>query len=87
MDRTRRDLLRWTSLSLAAAWPSARLLGQAPAPQQGPPPTPQTSFADVRRNVGIFNGQGGTIGTYVAKDAVSSSTRSSRTRRRSASTG
>jgi cyclase len=70
MDRTRRDLLRWTSLSLAAAWPSARLLGQAPAPPQGPPSTPQTSFADVRRNVGIFNGQGGTIGTYVAKDAI-----------------
>jgi cyclase len=69
MDRTRRDLLRWTSLSLAAAWPSARLLGQAPAPQQAPPP-PQTSFADVRRNVGIFNGRGGTIGTYVGKDAV-----------------
>ena len=73
MDRTRRDLLRWTSLSLAAAaWPSARLLGQAPPPPapQGPPPTPQTSFTDVRRNVGIFKGQGGTIGTYVAKDAV-----------------
>jgi cyclase len=75
MDRTRRDLLRWTSLSLAAAWPSARLLGQAPAAPatgaaQTPPPTPQTSFADVRRNVGIFNGSGGTIGTYVAKDAV-----------------
>ena len=76
MDRTRRELLRWTSLSLAAAWPSARLLGQAPAPAgqapaaQGPPPTPQTSFADVRLNVGIFNGQGGTIGTYVGKDAV-----------------
>jgi cyclase len=70
MDHTRRDLLRWTSLSLAAAWPSARLFGQAPAPQQGPPPTPQTSFADVRRNVGIFNGRGGTIGTYVATGAV-----------------
>ena len=36
MNPTRRDLLRWTSLSLAAAWPSARLLGQAPAPQQAP---------------------------------------------------
>ena len=78
MTHTRRDLLRWTSLSLAAAaWPSARLLGQTPAGQapapsapQGPPPTPQTSFADVRRNVGLFNGRGGTIGTYVAKDAV-----------------
>jgi glyoxylase-like metal-dependent hydrolase (beta-lactamase superfamily II) len=70
MDRTRRDLLRWTSLSLAAAWPSTRLLGQAPAPPQGPPPAQQTSFADVRRNVGIFNGRGGTIGTYVAKGAV-----------------
>jgi glyoxylase-like metal-dependent hydrolase (beta-lactamase superfamily II) len=73
MNHTRRDLLRWTSLSLAAAaWPSARLLGQAPAAPapQGPPPAPQTSFADLRRNVGIFNGSGGTIGTYVAKDAV-----------------
>jgi cyclase len=70
MDRTRRDLLRWTSLSLAAAWPSARLLGQAPAPPQAPQRPPQTSFADLRRNVGIFNGEGGTIGTYVAKGAV-----------------
>jgi glyoxylase-like metal-dependent hydrolase (beta-lactamase superfamily II) len=71
MNSTRRDLLRWTSLSLAAAWPSARLFGQAPAAQpQGTPPAPQTSFADLRRNVGIFNGSGGTIGTYVAKDAV-----------------
>jgi cyclase len=70
MDRTRRDLLRWTSLSLVAAWPSARLLGQAPAPQQGPQPPPQTSFANVRRNVGIFTGQGGTIGTYVGPGAV-----------------
>jgi cyclase len=70
MDRTRRDLLRWTSLSLAAAWPSARLLGQAPTPQQAPPPPPQTAFADLRLNVGIFTGQGGTIGTYVAKDAL-----------------
>jgi cyclase len=67
MDRTRRDLLRWTSLSLAAAWPATRLLGQAPAPPQGPPPATQTSFADLRRHVGIFNGRGGTIGTYVAK--------------------
>ena len=81
MDRTRRDLLRWTSLSLAAAWPSARLLGQAPAPPSGqapqpgqapqaPPPPPKPVFADLRRNVGIFTGQGGTIGTYVGKDAV-----------------
>jgi cyclase len=80
MHTTRRDLLRWTSLSMAAAaWPSARLLGQAPAvspagpppgPQPTPPPPPPPAFADVRRNVGIFTGQGGTIGTYVAKDAV-----------------
>jgi glyoxylase-like metal-dependent hydrolase (beta-lactamase superfamily II) len=74
MHHTRRDLLRWTSLSIAAAaWPSARLLGQAPAPpaQQGPPPVPQTSFADLRRNVGIFaSSSAGTIGTYIAKDAV-----------------
>jgi glyoxylase-like metal-dependent hydrolase (beta-lactamase superfamily II) len=74
MDRTRRDLLRWTSLSLAVVWPSARLLGQAPAPapgaQQAPPPPPKTSFADVRGSVGVFNGSGGTIGTYVGKSAV-----------------
>jgi cyclase len=70
MDRTRRNLLRWTSLSLAAAWPSTRLLGQAAAPQQAPPPPLRTSFVDVRGNVGIFNGRGGTTGTYVAKGAV-----------------
>jgi glyoxylase-like metal-dependent hydrolase (beta-lactamase superfamily II) len=58
MDRTRRDLLRWTSFSLAAAWPSAHLLGQAPAAApQGPPATPQTSFADVRGN-GVFKAAG-----------------------------
>jgi glyoxylase-like metal-dependent hydrolase (beta-lactamase superfamily II) len=71
MRHTRRDLLRWTSLSIAAAaWPSARLLGQAPAPPQAAPPATQTSFTDVRRNVGIFSGRGGTIGTCVASGGV-----------------
>lgn len=68
MDLTRRALLRWTSLSVAVTWPSARLIGQAPAGAAQEPP--KTAFTDVRRNVGIFTGQGGTIGTYVGKGAV-----------------
>lgn len=40
------------------------VLSQAPQPQA--PPT--TAFTDIRRNVGIFTGQGGTIG-WLATDA------------------
>jgi cyclase len=54
----RRDFLATSSLALAgAAFTRVPLLGQA-APQA----PPQTTFTDIRRNVGIFTGQGGTIG-------------------------
>ena len=58
MTFNRRDFLTTSSLALAgAALARVPLLGQ-PA-QQAPP---QTTFKDIRRNVGFFTGQGGTIG-------------------------
>ena len=69
MPCTRRDLLRWTPVSLAVAAFGPRLL-QAQAPAGGPASPPPTSFTDVRRNVGFFTGQGGTIGTFVSRSAV-----------------
>jgi cyclase len=44
--------------------------GRASAFGQAAGSTPGTSFTDVRRNVGIFTGRGGTIGWLVNKDAV-----------------
>jgi cyclase len=41
--------------------------GQAPAQQAPPVPT---SFEDLRRNVGIFNGRGGTIGWLATRDGA-----------------
>ncbi len=77
MPTTRRELLRLTTLSAAAALAAGKpLFGQAapqaPAPgaPQAAPPPPVGAFADVRSNVGIFTGQGGTIGTFVTKDAL-----------------
>ncbi|MBA3270806.1 MAG: MBL fold metallo-hydrolase, partial [Acidobacteria bacterium] len=59
MSVDRRQFLTTSSLALAgAAFPGARLWGQ---PAQTPAP-PVTAFTDIRRNVGIFTGQGGTIG-------------------------
>lgn len=58
MTPNRREFLTTTSLAVAAAaLTRVPLLGQAA--QQAPP---QTTFTDLRRNVGFFTGQGGTIG-------------------------
>jgi glyoxylase-like metal-dependent hydrolase (beta-lactamase superfamily II) len=54
----RRDFLTTSSLALAgAAFVRVPLIGQGG--QQSPP---QTAFTDIRRNVGVFTGQGGAIG-------------------------
>jgi glyoxylase-like metal-dependent hydrolase (beta-lactamase superfamily II) len=71
---TRRDLLRLTALSAAAAvTPRSTLFGQTPpapgAAAQAPPP-PKVAFTDIRRNVALVTGSGGTIGAFVSKDAL-----------------
>jgi glyoxylase-like metal-dependent hydrolase (beta-lactamase superfamily II) len=54
-----------------ATMPLVRLLGQAPAtPASQPPAAPQGTFTDIRRDVGTFTAQGGTIGWLINKDAV-----------------
>jgi glyoxylase-like metal-dependent hydrolase (beta-lactamase superfamily II) len=62
MSVTRREFLYLSSA--VAVVPASRLFGQTPAAP------PQTSFEAVRRNVGIFNGSGGTIGWLSNKDAL-----------------
>lgn len=68
MSISRREFLNASSIALAgsAVW-RVPLLGQTPAP--APPPT-VTKFEDVRRNVGIFTGRGGTIGWLVVPDGA-----------------
>lgn len=59
----RREFL--TTSALAAA---GLALGRVPLLAQAAQAPPQTMFTDIRRNVGIFTGQGGTIG-WLANDA------------------
>jgi cyclase len=60
MSVDRRQFLTTSSLAVAGtALARVPLIGQAPA--QTPPPA-VTAFEDLRRNVGIFTGRGGTIG-------------------------
>lgn len=63
MQLDRRQFLVASSAALAVS-PLARLLAQT----QAAPPV--TAFTDVRRNVGIFTGRGGTIGWLINKDGV-----------------
>lgn len=59
MSINRREFLTSTSLAAAAAvFADLPLLAQAGGGQQAPP----TTFTPLRRNVGYFTGQGGTIG-------------------------
>ena len=59
MRHDRRQFLTTSSLALAGtAFTRVPLFGQPTQPQA----PPQTTFTDIRRNVGIFTGQGGTIG-------------------------
>ncbi len=74
MELTRRDFLSTSSLALAcagvaraAAWsPSASSAFQAPAAQA----PPVTRFEEIRRGVGLFTGNGGTIGYLVNADGA-----------------
>jgi cyclase len=68
VNPNRRRFLTTSSLALAAAtidWP--KLFAQA---GQGAPSAPQTAFTPLRRTVGYFTGQGGTIGYHISKDGV-----------------
>lgn len=59
MRHDRRQFLTSASFALAgAAFARVPLLAQGGQPQAPPP----TTFTDIRRNVGFFTGQGGTIG-------------------------
>jgi glyoxylase-like metal-dependent hydrolase (beta-lactamase superfamily II) len=70
----RRRFLATSSLALAAATVDrSKLFAQAASAAQagqGTPPVPPTSFNPLRRSVGYFTGQGGTIGFHVSKDGV-----------------
>ena len=58
MHLNRRHFLTTSSFALAGV-----ALGRVPLIAQGPPQAPPaTTFTDIRRNVGFFTGQGGTIG-------------------------
>ena len=65
MGVTRRDFVKASSwATLAAAAPAARASAQPAAP-----PAPAV-FTPLRRNVGIFNQRGGTIGWLVSSDGL-----------------
>jgi glyoxylase-like metal-dependent hydrolase (beta-lactamase superfamily II) len=66
MPLNRREFFAVASGAFASI-PAARLLARA---QQPVTPPPATAFADVRRGVGTFTGQGGTIGWLRNKDAI-----------------
>lgn len=60
---SRRSFLLASTLSGAGILLTGRGLGQSQ-------PASGTSFTELRRNVGIFTGRGGTIGWLVSRDAV-----------------
>jgi cyclase len=67
VDLTRRQFVSVSSLSLAAAGLTrVPLFGQTPAAQA----PPVTKFEEIRRGVGIFTGQGGTIGYLITPDGA-----------------
>lgn len=64
---TRRTLVKASALAaVGAAVPAP---GQAQPPAAAPPPAPAV-FTPLRRNVGIFNQRGGTIGWLVSRDGL-----------------
>jgi glyoxylase-like metal-dependent hydrolase (beta-lactamase superfamily II) len=71
MSLTRRQFLTTSSLAAAASAVGFRdaLAALPPAAQAAQPP-PATAFLTVRRTVGCFTGQGGTIGWHIDKTGV-----------------
>jgi glyoxylase-like metal-dependent hydrolase (beta-lactamase superfamily II) len=69
VELTRRNFLSVSSLALAGVTAGrASVSGQAPA---GAPQTPPvTKFEEIRRGVGIFSGNGGTIGYLINADGA-----------------
>jgi cyclase len=73
MALNRRQFLTTSSVAMfASALDLRHLLAQAPPAglPQAPPVAPQTAFTALRGTVGMFTGQGGTIGYHVSKDGV-----------------
>lgn len=67
MTWTRRDFVKVSTLGVAAGALPRELAAQQPA---APPPPAPAVFTPLRRNVGIFNQRGGTMGWLVNKDGV-----------------
>jgi cyclase len=67
MTWTRRSLVKASALAAVGATIPAP--GQAQQPAAAPPPAPAV-FTPLRRNVGIFNQRGGTIGWLVSRDGL-----------------
>ncbi|HEY3884959.1 MAG TPA: MBL fold metallo-hydrolase [Vicinamibacterales bacterium] len=65
MQLDRRTFLQLSTAAMAAT-PFARLAAQTRPPVR----PPITAFTDLRRNIGIFTGRGGTIGWLINPDAV-----------------
>jgi len=76
MAVNRRQFLTTSSLALAvstldlADLLAAQAAQAPPAPAATPPAPPPTAFTPVRRSIGIFTGQGGTIGWHIDKEGV-----------------
>ena len=74
MDPNRRRFLTTSSFALAAATVDLTKLfaraADAAQAGQSTPPVPQTAFTALRRTVGDFTGQGGTIGYHISKTGV-----------------
>lgn len=68
MTFTRREFIHSSTLAVAGS-ALLRLPVGAQTPAQPPQPT-VTKFEDVRRNVGIFSGRGGTIGFLATPDGA-----------------
>ena len=66
MSVNRRDFVRVSALAGLAGTAAVRLSAAQPAT---PPPSPAV-FTPLRRNVGIFNQRGGTIGWLVSRDGL-----------------
>src|SRR5262245_55505069 len=67
MTWNRRDFIKASALATAASAVPIRTGAQQPAAT--PPPAPAI-FTPLRRNVGIFNQRGGTIGWLINNDGV-----------------